>query len=74
MTGMRAVAWSLVLFGLALEALSLVLGVVVGIVLGFGCFALGVIVLAVRRPEPRRRREDDAPDVSEVPEFKWRKP
>jgi uncharacterized membrane protein YedE/YeeE len=41
-----------------------------GVALGGGLFALGLIVLAVRRPE----REEAPPDPFEVPEFKWRKP
>lgn len=41
-----------------------------GVALGGGLFALGVIVLAVRRP----KREEDPPHDSGIPEFKWRKP
>src|SRR4029453_7739477 len=41
-----------------------------GVAVGGGLFALGVIVLAVRRPE----REEAPPDPFEIPEFKWRKP
>ena len=41
-----------------------------GVAVGGGLFALGVIVLAVRRP----KREEAPPDPFEIPEFKWRKP
>jgi hypothetical protein len=41
---------------------------------GGGLFALGVIVLAVRRPNRDPVTPEEPPDVSEIPEFKWRKP
>jgi hypothetical protein len=41
-----------------------------GVALGGGLFALGVLVLAVRRPE----RDEEPPEApEEPPEFKWRK-
>lgn len=56
MTMMRAVAWSLVLLGVSLGVLSLILGFVPGLLAAGFCFALGMIVLAVRRPEREEER------------------
>jgi hypothetical protein len=44
-----------------------------GVLVGLGCSAFGILLVAIVGSRPRR--ETDPPDLSEeIPEFKWRKP
>jgi len=42
-----------------------------GILTGLGCSALGALIFAL--VGSRSRREEDGPDDTEIPEFRWRK-
>jgi hypothetical protein len=85
---MRDFGKALVLLGFFVGVPSLLLGFGGGLLAGFALFALGVLVLAIRRPDREEDKPEihvcrhcgrdltpaDPPDPFEIPEFKWQKP